>query len=215
MSDRTPASDAEMQDLPFANVGAVVLAGGMARRMGGVDKGLVSLAGRPMAAYAVQTLLPVVSQLVINANRHAADYASMVSELDIQVIADDRTGYLGPLAGLSVALEHLPTRYVVMCPCDSPFLQQQLIIELINGCQQADADIAVAHDGQRLQPVFCVVHRRIQESLNAFLDSGERKIDRWFTQHATVEVDAQHFAQSFRNINTEEELAHAEKELLS
>ena len=204
-------------DLPFDNVGAVILAGGQARRMGGVDKGLVQLAGRPMASYAAQTLLPLVSQLVINANRHAADYASMLpdSVSAIDVIADSRSGYLGPLAGLSAALSHLPSQYVLMCPCDSPFLQQQLMIELIEGCQQADTDIAVAHDGKRLQPVFCAVNRRVEKSLNAFLDSGERKIDRWFLQHATAQIDAQHYLQSFRNINSFDELALAEEELLT
>ena len=198
----------------MANVGAVVLAGGLARRMGGLDKGLVCLGGKPMATYALQTLLPLVAQCVINANRNAEAYAALAPD-GVGVIADSRDGHLGPLAGLSSAIAHLQTDYVFMCPCDSPFLQAQLVRDLVQQCQQHDADIAAAHDGERLQPVFCVVHRRISQSLDAFLDIGERKIDRWFAEHRLVEVAASQFAESFRNINDESELAIAEQDINS
>lgn len=206
-----------MSELPAAatpDVGAVLLAGGLARRMGGQDKGLVVLAGKPMASYALQTLLPLVQHCVINANRNINDYASMAPE-GVDVIADTRDGHLGPLAGLSMALEHLQTSYVLMCPCDSPFVQSALVSALISQCLAEDADIAVAHDGERLQPVFCVVNRRVKMSLDAFLDSGERKIDRWFGMHRLVEVDARQYAASFRNINTLDELKEAESDILS
>ena len=196
------------------NVGAVILAGGLARRMGGQDKGLVMLAGRPMAAYALETVLPLVAQCVINANRNTEAYAALAPE-SVSVIADSRGGHLGPLAGLSAAIATLPTDYVFMCPCDSPFLQAQLVRDLVVQCQQHDADIAAPHDGERLQPVFCVVNRRVSTSLNAFLDSGERKIDRWFGEHHLIEVQARAYADSFRNINTESELAAADQDLLN
>ncbi len=197
----------------LARVGAVILAGGLARRMGGQDKGLVTLGGKPMAAYALQTLLPVVAQCVINANRNAEAYAALAPE-NVSVIADSRNGHLGPLAGLSSAIAHLESDYVFMCPCDSPFLQAQLVRELFEQCHRHDADIAAAHDGERLQPVFCVVNRRVSTSLDAFLDSGERKIDRWFGEHHLIEVPASQYADSFRNINTEAELAIAEQDLV-
>lgn len=194
------------------DVGAVVLAGGLARRMGGQDKGLVMLGGKPMASYALDILIPIVRQCVINANRNAEAYSALAPD-SVTVIADTRSGHLGPLAGLSSAIAHLDTDYVLMCPCDSPFMQAGLVEMLIDHIRQHDADIAVAHDGERLQPVFCIVHRRVQPSLDVFLDSGERKIDRWFLCHELVEVNASHYGKSFRNINTEEELFSAEKEL--
>ncbi|MFK7858872.1 MAG: molybdenum cofactor guanylyltransferase MobA [Granulosicoccus sp.] len=197
-----------------SRVGAVILAGGLARRMGGQDKGLVMLAGKPMASYALETVVPLVRQCVINANRNAEAYAALAPE-SVKVIADARSGHLGPLAGLSAAIAYLDTEYVLMCPCDSPFMQAGLVESLANRIQQHDADIAVAHDGQRLQPVFCIIHRRVQHSLDEFLDNGERKIDRWFLSHKLVEVDAGDYLDSFRNINTEEELAIAEKDLQS
>lgn len=203
-------SEAPTSSMP--DVGAVLLAGGLARRMGGQDKGLVMLAGKPMLSYALRTVLPLVQCCVINANRHMDDYAGIAPE-GVGVIADTRVGHLGPLAGLSAALEHLPADYVLMCPCDSPFVQSELLSTLIKQCVAQGADIAAAHDGKRLQPVFCVVHRRVKASLDTFLDSGERKIDRWFGMHHLHEVDARDYAQSFRNINTPEELKAAEIEL--
>jgi len=189
-----------------------MLAGGLARRMGGQDKGLVMLTGKPMASYVLDTLMPLVGQCVINANRNTLAYADLAPP-GVSVIADSHPGHLGPLAGLSAAIAHLETSHVLMCPCDSPFLEAELVQSLINSIQEHDADIAVAHDGERLQPVFCIVNRRVKSSLDSFLESGERKIDRWFLSHEMVEVDARQYLQSFRNINTRDELAFAEKGL--
>ena len=214
MRESASASPMQKQAQEKAQVGAVILAGGLARRMNGQDKGLVMLAGEAMASFAVRTVLPLVEHCIINANRNVDAYAQLFPD-SVPVITDSRAGHLGPLAGLSSAIAHLQNDYILMCPCDSPFLQAGLITDLIGQCMQQDADIAAAHDGERLQPVFCVVHRRVQSSLDAFLDSGERKIDRWFTQHTLVQVEAQQYAQSFRNINTEEERVIAEKDLLS
>lgn len=185
-------------------LGAVVLAGGLARRMGGNDKGLITLAGRSMVQHVIDALRPAVSAMVINANRHAARYA----EHGLPVVADTHADHQGPLAGLAAGCAALETNLVFMCPCDSPFVTVSLVERLRRGL--GDADIAVAHDGERLQPVFAVVRRSRAESLDAFLASGERKIDRWYASERCVEVDASAESQAFRNINTPEDLAEAE-----
>ncbi len=187
-------------------VGAVVLAGGLARRMGGQDKGLIPLANRPMAAWVVTAIKPSVSKLIINANRNQDAYA----KLGVEVVADTQEGFLGPLAGLSAGIDALQCHYVFMCPCDSPFLTAELLNRLGYGCLDAGADIAVAHDGSRLQPVFCMVKSSLRDSLNTFLQSGERKIDRWFASEHTVEIDCSDLNCAFENINTEEERLAAE-----
>lgn len=187
-------------------IGAVILAGGLARRMGGVDKGLVKIADKPMVQYTLDTLTPLVDSIVINANRSIEEYQA----LGAPVIPDTLVGHQGPLAGLSAGINALQSDYVVMCPCDSPFLQSDLILALIEACVDNDADIAAAHDGERLQPVFCVVNRRVESSLNAFLELGERKIDRWFSNQAVHIFDASQYSESFLNINTEEERLSAE-----
>ena len=197
--------------MPDSSVGAVILAGGLARRMGGIDKGLVMLAGKPMVEYTLATLAPEVDTVIINANRNLERYG----QLGVPVVTDSLAGHLGPLAGLSAAISALDTDYIFMCPCDSPFLQADLVHELVERCIATDHDIAVPHDGERLQPVFCVVHRRVQPSLDQFLVSGERKIDRWFLSHRVKQVPAAQFTESFRNINTEEERLMAEHHIIN
>lgn len=191
----------------LADVGAVVLAGGLARRMGGDDKGLVSLAGKPMAAHVVDAIRPAVNSVVINANRNHEQYAA----LGVDVVADRHADHPGPLAGLAAGIEALDTPLVFMCPCDSPFISASLIQLLVDGI--GDADIAAPHDGERLQPVFALVRSRCAESLNRYLAAGERKIDRWYESEHFVSVDAHSERAAFRNINTPEELAAAEAEI--
>ena len=178
--------------------------------MGGQVKGLVLLADAPMVTYALNTVRPLVEQCVINANRHLDIY----EQFGVPVITDQLAGHLGPLAGLSAGIDALDTDYIFMCPCDSPFLQAELFGALLQGCVKADADLSVPHDGERLQPIFVVVNRRVKASLDAFLRAGNRKIDRWFDELNVLEVPAESFAESFRNINTEEERQTAEQDLL-
>jgi molybdopterin-guanine dinucleotide biosynthesis protein A len=131
----------------------------------------------------------------------------------VPVIADTHDGHLGPLAGLSAGLTALDTELVFMCPCDSPFVASELIARLAMACCESEVDVAVAADAERLQPVFCVVKRHVQESLDAYLASGERKIDRWYATQKMQVVDCSDLDGSFRNINTEDERRTADAEM--
>ncbi len=184
-----------------ADVTGVVLAGGKARRMGGTDKGLVPFRGRPMVTWVLDALRPQVHSLVLNANRNAERYASYGAP----VLADSREGYLGPLSGMATAMRDAKTVWIVSAPCDSPFVPDDLVARLY--AHHADADIVTAHDGQRLQPVFSLIRVELLESLNTFLDAGERKIDRWFEQHRHARADFSDIPNTFANVNTLEELA--------
>lgn len=192
-------------------VAAVVLAGGLARRMGGVDKGLVELNGKPMVEWALQRILPQVGRVIINANRNPELYGRFA----VPVVADAIEGHLGPLAGLLTAMQYFDEDYVFMCPCDSPFLPPTMVKTLYDAMQSESAGIAVATDGERQQPVFLLAHKKCLPSLQKFLAAGERKIDRWFNEEKLVEVSFAGHADAFRNINTEEELMAVEKELSS
>ncbi len=197
-------------------VDAVVLAGGLARRMQGQDKGLIELGGKAMVSWVVASVSPVVDSVIVNANRNADAYVERLL-LDtgraVELVEDSHSGYVGPLAGLSAALHHSQAEHVFMCPCDSPFISSELPIRLVSMALEQDADVAVAHDGERLQPVFCVANRRVLASLDEYLESGERKIDRWYASLNQYTVDCNDMAGSFRNINTEEERLTAESEL--
>jgi len=190
-------------------VGAVVLSGGLARRMGGQDKGLIELGDRAMASWVIDVVKPEVHQLVINANRNESEYR----QLGADVIGDRHAGHIGPLAGLSAAMHFMNAEYVFMCPCDSPFIEKPLINALGMACLNDQTDIAVARDADRMQPVFCIAHKSTLTSLDAYLESGERKIDRWYATQRLVQVDCDEWSGSFRNINTEEERLQAQSEL--
>ena len=190
-----------------------MLAGGLARRMGGVDKGLVALDGRTMIEHVLAAVRPGVDAAVVNANRSLEAYGDIARAHDAAVVADRREGHLGPLAGLAAGLHALDTTHAFLCPCDSPFVAPELVARLAAACAEPDVDIAVAHDGERLQPVFCVVRRTVLDSLETFLDAGERKIDAWYAGEAMRAVDCSDLTRSFRNVNTEEEREVAEREL--
>jgi molybdopterin-guanine dinucleotide biosynthesis protein A len=176
---------------------AVVLAGGRATRMGGQDKGLVPLAGKPMVAWVIAALAPQAGRLLINANRNLAAYAAFGCE----VVPDAEGGFLGPLAGLAAALDVADTPFVLTAPCDSPLVAPDLAARLHAASVQSGAEIAVAHDGERLQPVFALYRREVAPSLTAYLAGGGRKIDRWYAAHSLVEVDFSDRKESFLNVN--------------
>ena len=100
----------------------IVLAGGQARRMGGVDKGLISLCGRPMVEWTIRALRPQVETIAINANRNSDLYAGF----GYAVVADNDSGFLGPLAGMASGMRAARTTHILTVPCDSPLIVPDL-----------------------------------------------------------------------------------------
>ena len=187
-------------------VTGVVLAGGQGSRMGGVDKGLQPFRGKPMVAHAVERLASQVDELLINANRNPEAYA----QFGHRVIADEIEGFAGPLAGFERGLAHAQGELVVTVPCDSPFLPGDLVARLRAALDARGADLAVAKTGAQAHPVFCLMRRAVLPSLQRFLGSGQRKIDRWYAELRVEEVAFDDEADAFLNINTREELASLE-----
>lgn len=191
-----------MTDQPSRlSITAVILAGGKARRMGGQDKGLVELAGRPLIEHVITRIEPQVGQILINANRNTEQYA----RYGYPVVSDSLSDFQGPLAGFLAAMQQVESEFIVTIPCDGPCLPDDLVSRLYNALQAAQAEIAVAHDGNRMQPVYALISTRLQPSLEAFLASGERKIDWWYERHNTVTADFSDAPDTFLNINTLEE----------
>ena len=188
--------------MSIAGVTGLVLAGGLGRRMGGVDKGLQQLQGKPLAAWVLERLRPQVNCLLINANQNQDAYA----RFGFPVIADRIGGFAGPLAGLHAGLTACTTPYLVSVPCDSPFLPADLVARLHGGLMAADAQLAVARTGEQLHPVFALCHVDVLPSLGRFLGAGGRKIDAWFAALRTAEVAFDDEPAAFANINTADEL---------
>jgi molybdenum cofactor guanylyltransferase len=194
---------------PTLSITGVILAGGRAQRMGGQDKGLLSLAGQPMISYAIRRLKPQVERLLINANRNLEAYQA----LGYPLVSDSIGQFLGPLAGMLAAMTVADTPYLLTLPCDCPLLRSDYARRMRAELIRHDADISVAHDGQRLQPVFALLRTDLQDSLKIYLESGQRKIDLWFARHRRVEVDFSDHQGMFRNINTPQDLTLLEAEI--
>jgi len=189
-------------NLPQPLVTGVVLAGGMGRRMGGIDKGLVELNGAPMVAQVIKRLQPQVAELLINANRNAHQYAAF----GYRVVADLVGGFAGPLAGLERGLSEARHDLVVTVPCDSPFLPLDLVSRFLHAMDHTNADLAVARTGAQAHPVFCLCRRTLHPHLSSYLASGGRKIDAWYAALKVTEVAFDDQPIAFSNINTRAEL---------
>ncbi len=174
-------------------VSGIVLAGGLGRRMGGVDKGLQPLRGTPMIEHVLRRFSPQVDEIVINANQNLERYAAFGH----RVVSDQVTGFAGPLAGLHAGLAAVSQPLAVTVPCDSPFLPADLVERLQR--HLGANDLAVAKTGDQPHPVFALVRRSVAANLEAFLTGGGRKIDAWYAS----------LADAFRNINTLDELGRA------
>jgi len=140
-----------------------------------------------------------VSALLINANRHLDDYRRIGQ---CPTIADSIDGYAGPLAGMASAMENTQSRLLLTVPCDSPCIAADYARRMGQALLNGNADICVARDNQRLQPVFALLHTRLLPSLHDYLQQGEHKIDQWYAQHHMVEVDFSDSPEMFFNINT-------------
>jgi molybdopterin-guanine dinucleotide biosynthesis protein A len=184
-------------------VTGIVLAGGMGRRMGGVDKGLVAFQGKPLVAHVLERLQPQVDEILVNANRETETYA----RFGHPIISDAIGGFAGPLAGLHCGMMAATHELVATVPCDSPFLPADLIKRLLAALEQNHADLAVAKTGDQPHPVFCLCRKAVLPNLTQFLEGGGRKIDAWYAGLHTVEVAFDDEEHAFANINTPEELS--------
>jgi molybdopterin-guanine dinucleotide biosynthesis protein A len=193
---------------PETFITGLILAGGQGRRMGGVDKGLRELRGKPMVAWVLERFAPQVNEILINANQNPDVYAGFGHP----VVPDEIGGFAGPLAGLQSGLSAARHPLVATAPCDSPFLPVDLVVRLKAALDAEHAQLAVARTGDQPHPVFCLCRRDVLPHLTQFLTNGGRKIDAWYSTLRVTEVAFDDEADAFSNINTREELAAFEKQ---
>ena len=194
------------------NITGCILAGGRASRMGGVDKGLQMFCGQTLVQHAIKRLQPQVSQVLINANRNPTDYAMT----GLKVIADTELADNGPLSGFLTGLQHCNTEWLVTVPCDSPFFPLNLVDRLSAAATQQQALIAMAQTPRlpdntwELQPVFCLMHRSLIDSLRNYLHNGGHKISVWAHQQSALAlcpfIKPSTGPDPFANANTLQEL---------
>ena len=191
---------------PREELSAVILAGGRARRFGGVDKGLLHFQGEPLVARICNALRPQVTEIHINANRNLETYR----QFGYPVIADQLADNQGPLAGMQTALLQTTRPWLLTVPCDAPFMAADYAARMLHAAAGRGVTLAVAHDGDRLQPAHALLHRKLAADLTEFLRQGERKIDRWYARHNFATVDFSDQPRMFINLNTARQLAEIE-----
>ena len=189
------------------SISAVILAGGQAKRMGGADKGLQLLHGKPLFQHIYERLRTQVEQISINANRNHAEYSAD----GLMVFADRIAGFQGPLSGILTALERSETDFVLFVPCDCPFFPQNLLEKLKSAVVFHGVSIAYVHDGEREHPTFCLMARSLKDKLADYLATGERRMLQFMRQNGAVSVDFSENKQAFTNINTLDDLTRFEK----
>jgi molybdopterin-guanine dinucleotide biosynthesis protein A len=200
--------------MEIGKVDALVLAGGRGSRMGGVDKGLQPLGGRPLVAHVIERLQlqrqgERLGQIMINANRNLDAYRA----LGLPVWPDAMNDFPGPLAGFLAGLQQTATPWLLTVPCDTPRFPLDLLERLARAAERSGADLALPlgrdETGHlRRQPVFCLLRRELADRLCAYLEGGGRKIDDWISSvpHVAVAFDAAGDEQAFYNANTLAEL---------
>jgi len=192
----------------------VILAGGQSRRMGGGDKALLALGGRPVIGHVIARLAPQVAGLAINANGDAARF----DDFGLPVIADSIAGFAGPLAGVLAGLDWAATQgasHIVTAAADTPFFPTDLVARLQAAADEAGVPIALAASpdplrGMNRHPTFGLWPVALRDDLRAALQGGLRKVVLWTDRHGTALAEfSSAAADPFFNINRPEDLARA------
>ena len=183
-------------------ISAIILSGGRATRMNGADKGLVLLNQKPLIEHVIERLKPQVTEILINANREILQYQAF----GYNVLQDEVPDFLGPLAGVSLGLQHAQHDYLLTVPCDSPLLPHDLAKRLMAALIEHDVDIAVAKSDDDAHPVFSLCKKSVLPSLRTYLEQGERKVSAWQKSRKYIEVDFSDCSEAFTNLNTFEDL---------
>lgn len=183
----------------ISNICGVILAGGRASRMGGIDKGLQRLNDKPLWQHVADALRHQVSSMAISANRNLEIYQAS----GLQVYPDQLTDFPGPLAGMLTVMQQAEAEWFLFCPCDTPFIPSCLVERFTSHVK--DAPVVWAHDGERDHPTVALMHRRLVPSLQDYLAAGERRVMVFMRQSGGHAVDFSDVKQAFININTVED----------
>ena len=189
-----------MKKITNSEITAVILAGGKSSRMNGKDKGLMNFRGQELIRHVLRVVQPRVSEVLISANRNIELYENFG-----KVIMDELEDFQGPLAGVSSALKVCFTRYLLVLPCDSPLIDEELIDNLINRMGETEVDICVAHDGSIMHATFAIIEAKLGKSLEEFLESGGRKMALWYRQHSIERIDVSSQLEVLTNLNRPED----------
>ena len=187
----------------------LILAGGRGSRMDGADKGWVTYEGRPLVASVMERFGPQVGQILISANRNLDVYA----DYGWPVVPDGESGYPGPLAGILAGAGQARHDWLLVVPCDTPFLPETLAERMLDRGRMAAVPLVRAGDATRIHYAVMLLHRTLVADLTGWLKAGERRVQAWQARHAHTEARFEEPPWAFLNINTPEDLRQAESHL--
>ena len=191
-------------------ISGLILAGGEGRRMAGLDKGLISLADKPLVEYAIECLQPLVDDLSISCNRNRELYQGY----QLDCISDKEQGFQGPMAGLAAGLKHAKHEWLLVMPCDTPLMTTEVMSQLLacikaSGPHQEMQAIIFSHQG--LQPLHGLYHRSMLPVFEQCLAENKNALQRLLRSMPKVSMhQADDCGFSFNNANDPEELATIE-----
>lgn len=186
-----------------AELTVAILAGGRGKRLQEQDKGLIPLQGKSLIQHVLERLVSHHQRFIISANRNLPTYR----ELGYTVVTDTQPNYPGPLAGIAAVLSVAETRWVLCVPCDMPRIPADLGLRLMAALENSEIQVAVAHDGERLQPLCCLLDQACLPNLQDYLAVGKRRVDQWVKSMNAVVVDFSDCGEGFINVNSAEDLA--------
>jgi len=191
--------------MKFEHTDAIVLTGGRGERMGGRDKGLVELCGKPLVQWVTDSIAPQVDQIIISANRNLDEYRT----LGFPVVVDELKDFQGPLAGIHSALKKTGSEFVLVVPTDSPGLPPDLCYKLGAALLESKAEIAVVETDGKLQPVLMLFRTALKPEFEKWMQQGSRKVIDWINSRRHVTVSFPGDELLIVNINDSENLAAA------
>ncbi len=188
---------------------AIILCGGQARRLGGVEKPLQAMAGQPLIERVIEQIQPQVPSLLISANRALDDYRRLAA----QVVDDGEYAYCGPLAGIAAGLAASAAGLVLCVPGDAPRLPPDLLARLSTVRDAKHVDLAYVDDGNGPQPLCCLLDTALLPDLRNYLDAGGRTPRHWFARHTTAAANFDDWPRWAWSTNTAAEWLAAERHL--
>lgn len=208
LSMKNTANTSNEEQIDKTEITGLILAGGKGSRMGGKDKGLVLLRGKPLVEYVLETLQAQCDQVVMSVNRNEERYA----QYGCRLVRDADNSFPGPLAGIAAALKIIDTRFMVVAPCDSPYLPSDYVSRLAAGlAANPGSRVAAARTNGREQSVFMMIEKKALSDVRQALENGQFAVHRWLneTMHAVwVDFEDEH---GFENMNRPEDLQQAEQ----